>query len=209
MAGFYVVGVDINPQPRYCGDEFYQADAMTFPVEGFDFAWASTPCEQFSIHGMKCFHPNPKYPCEGIRLFNGTRERLEESGIDYVMENVRSAQKFVGPSVNHCGPFHFWGNTVPALFPESLYKVKKGMKLGGSGFKDMSPEERRDARRRDPMQACSSKSKLRKELTASVAMIPVEICEYIGKQAIQLIRGENEKTNRINRPASLSDQNQD
>ena len=36
MAGFYVVGVDIKPQPHYVGDEFIQADAMTFPLEGFD-----------------------------------------------------------------------------------------------------------------------------------------------------------------------------
>jgi DNA (cytosine-5)-methyltransferase 1 len=27
-AGFYVVGVDINAQPNYCGDEFVQADAL-------------------------------------------------------------------------------------------------------------------------------------------------------------------------------------
>jgi hypothetical protein len=26
-AGFYVVGVDKEPQPRYCGDEFITADA--------------------------------------------------------------------------------------------------------------------------------------------------------------------------------------
>jgi hypothetical protein len=35
-AGFHVVGVDIVDQPNYIGDEFHRADALTFPLDGFD-----------------------------------------------------------------------------------------------------------------------------------------------------------------------------
>lgn len=34
LAGFHVTGVDIAPQPRYCGDVLHQVDAMTFPLKG-------------------------------------------------------------------------------------------------------------------------------------------------------------------------------
>lgn len=151
----------------------------------FDFICASSPCEQFSVHGMKHFHPNPPYPELGIKLFNHTRQMCESSGIPYVMENVRAAQKFVGNATQHCGPFYLWGTGVPAFMPK---RIIKGMKLGGGkDFKNASPELRRLYRKMDPMTATSSKSPERLALTAAVATIPFELANCIAEGATRLL----------------------
>jgi DNA (cytosine-5)-methyltransferase 1 len=85
MAGYYVTGVDIKPQPRYCGDEFIQADAMEFPLDGYDFIWASPPCQAWTR--LRVLHPERQYP----QLIDPMRARLIESGTPWVMENVEGA----------------------------------------------------------------------------------------------------------------------
>lgn len=84
-AGFYVIGVDHKPQPRYCGDEFYQDDAMTFPLfsMGFDAFHASPPCQRYSN-----LTPDPKKHPD---LYIPTKTRLIETGKPYVIENVITA----------------------------------------------------------------------------------------------------------------------
>ena len=100
-----------------------------------DFICASSPCEQFSVHGMKHFHPNPPYPELGIKLFEHTRALCEASGVPYVMENVRAAQQFVGNAVHHCGPFYLWGSGVPPLLNQGIIKGMTRKALGQREYK--------------------------------------------------------------------------
>lgn len=83
-AGFEVVGVDIRPQPHY-PFEFHQSDALTYPLEGFDFIWASPPCQAHTA--MKTMHNAKPH----LDLIPETRERLKRSGTPYVIENVVGA----------------------------------------------------------------------------------------------------------------------
>jgi DNA (cytosine-5)-methyltransferase 1 len=88
MTGFHVTGVDINPQPRYCGDAFVQGDIAKmhavhlFP---FDFVWASPPCQAHTT--LKAMH-NAKRHADMIAT---TRALLVASGKPYVIENVSGA----------------------------------------------------------------------------------------------------------------------
>jgi hypothetical protein len=189
--GFEVYGFDIEPQPDYKGI-FVQCDILALTADdlrkyGASFATCSSPCEQFSVHGMKCFHPNPPYPKIGMALFNHSREILEELDIPYVMENVRAAQDFIGKSVNHCGPFHLWGSGVPAIFPRELYKITKGMKLAGQIGPGLDATQKAAYRRKhNVFFHTSSGSDERKELTSAVAMIPLPIARAVAELAANL-----------------------
>lgn len=86
QVGFDVVGVDIAPQPRY-PFTFHQADAMTYPLEGFDAIHASPPCQAYST--MTRCRPglSERYP----DLVGPLRERLRKAGLPWVIENVVGA----------------------------------------------------------------------------------------------------------------------
>ncbi len=150
---------------------------------GIDFIVASSPCEQFSVHGMKHFHPNPPYPGLGIKLFNHTRQLCEASGLGYVMENVRAAQQFVGNAVHHCGPFYLWGNAVPPLIPRN---IQKGVRLGKSGFSGPAQVEWR-RKLSNPARNAWSGSEKRAEAVAKIAQIPPELANCVADYAERII----------------------
>jgi len=87
-AGFEVVGLDIKPQPHY-PFEFIQADALTYPLEGFDAYHASPPCQPWgSIRKLTIAQGVAKeYP----ELIVPIRERLVATGKPYVIENTPGA----------------------------------------------------------------------------------------------------------------------
>lgn len=86
-AGFDVVGVDLNPQPNY-PYEFHQADAMTYPLDGFDAIHASPPCQAHSSIGQQM---SKRYGTVYPDLVAPTRELLQATGLPYVIENVPGA----------------------------------------------------------------------------------------------------------------------
>lgn len=85
-AGFEVVGVDIEYQPRY-PFEFHQSDAFEFIREHgheFDAIHASPPCQKYSACRTMHTTQGRVYP----DLIVPTRQKLLQSGKPYVLENV-------------------------------------------------------------------------------------------------------------------------
>jgi len=131
-AGAYVVGVDINPQPNYCGDEFHQADALTFPLAGFDVVVASPPCQRYSP--LNAIHRR-EYP----DLIEPTRQRLIDWAGIYVIENVERARRYLVNPINLCGTMfagryfrhRLFESNYPLVAPDHIPHTRLGLKAPG------------------------------------------------------------------------------
>lgn len=102
-AGFFVVGVDVAPQPRYVGDAFVQGDAIEAMQELLD-GWGigTTTGNLWLLKDFSAIHASP--PCQAYsrqlrHRANPTemhikvvRDLLQASGLPYVIENVRGAE---------------------------------------------------------------------------------------------------------------------
>lgn len=100
MAGFDVVGVDLNPKfaKRY-PFEFHAGDALEFVRDHgheFDAIHASPPCQGYS-------RGNAGRETSWPKLIPQTREALTAAGKPYVIENVKDAAPEMRNPVGLCG----------------------------------------------------------------------------------------------------------
>ncbi len=140
-AGFYVVGVDKDPQPRYPGDDFIQMDALEFfwKLINGDYpepALISTspPCQVYSVTKVLSNGNHPD-------LVGSVRAALQAIGLPYVIENVPGAP-LVNP-ITLCGTMfdlqvirHRLFETEPVLWwpPRPCQHIGKAS--GASGKND-------------------------------------------------------------------------
>lgn len=201
LTGFHVTGVDINPQPRYCGDEFHQGDAVEFIREHgheFDLIHASPPCQHDCTLTAGTNKGKFTYP----DLLEPTREALESTGRPYIIEQPQGkASKRMRTDLKLCGEqfglavirhriFEVQGIEVPWLEHKKHRGRVKGWRHGefydgpyfavyGDGGGKGTVQEWQDA-------LGIHWTDVRKELAEA---IPPAYTKYIGKYAMLSLNG--------------------
>jgi DNA (cytosine-5)-methyltransferase 1 len=115
-AGFDIVGVDNKPQPHY-PFEFVQADAMTFPLDGFDVIHASPPCQAY-VGLSRGDHP---------RLLEPMLDRLRDVPL-WVLENVPTSPL---NGVTYCGQAFGLGVRRHRVFASPVLLLSPGCACSG------------------------------------------------------------------------------
>lgn len=177
--GYRVIGFDLHDMYSECGEtrtpglELVLQDVLTLHGAQFRDAAvivASPPCQAYSYRAMP-WKRAKALPAPDNSLFMACfriqREASDAAGrhIPLIVENVRGAQPWVGPSVWNHGSFHFWGD-IPALMPTGTY-VKGG---GSTWFYDTGGGRK-----------FSSKSKQRKAWTAKISKIPPVVSLHLAR----------------------------
>lgn len=145
-AGFEVWGVDVEPQRRYCGDHFLEADVLELEpwfLAAFDAIHASPPCQWYSMHRNNGSGRNSP------AIIPETRELLEATGLPYVIENVEQARFELREPALICGgslglrikaldadlPRHrLFETNWPLMVPPCSHRVGRTVSITGNGI---------------------------------------------------------------------------
>lgn len=190
--GYDVIGFDL--EQHVYGAHHYPAqlvvqDVLTLHGSQFKDATlivASPPCQEYSYMAMPWKLAKAKAVAiradesgqmlaDLNRLFDACFRIQAQASlaagrhIPMVIENVRGAQPWVGRARCNWGPYCLWGD-VPALLPAAI-GVRKGAGSGRSWFYQNGGNGR----------SASSLSKERKQWSAEVAKIPIELSMWIAR----------------------------
>jgi hypothetical protein len=97
-AGFDVMGIDIEPRPNYCGDAFYQADALevlgSFSADDPDrpaLIHTSPPCQEANPL-TRGTNRSQGWGREHTQYVPDTRTLLDKIGLPYVIEQPQGSR---------------------------------------------------------------------------------------------------------------------
>jgi DNA (cytosine-5)-methyltransferase 1 len=100
QSGYHVTGVDIAPQPRYCGDAFCQGDAFEWlarDLSDFDLVWASPKCQGHSVLTPARYKGNHEIQLPRVL------DLLRAQPVPFIVENVEGTQVLMQNPVMLCG----------------------------------------------------------------------------------------------------------
>lgn len=197
QAGFAVTGVDIVDRPNY-PFTFRQGDALDADLTGFDFVWASPPCQ---AHTTLKHRTGKEYECFIAR----TREKLQAWGGAYIIENVMGSP--LENPLMLCGSSFGLGVRRHRLFESNLFLYpadcrhdlqpepldvtgtgsrRKGDRLDGKGGNSRKPRNLQEAR-----EAMGMPWATRKEISQA---IPPAFSRFLGEQARRILEVNAELT---------------
>jgi len=211
-AGFHVIGVDIEPQPRY-PFTFIQADALTTDLSDADFVWASPHCQGYTALRHA---PGAKGKPRQIAQF---RERMP-ADVLWAIENVEEAAWDMQNPITLCGSMFGLGaqgcrlqrhrlieTNFPIRQPECEHDARpvigvyggharrRAASAGGRGTRDVWEGGHKAA--------ASAAMRIDWMTLAELSeAIPPSYAEFIGSKAMEILDAPYERTGRIIREAA-------
>ena len=184
--------------------EFHQADALTFPLEGFDVFHASPPCQWYSTGVIS--RSSQWVPTKGKdepALIDAMRERFTGHPL-WAIENVAGAKPHMRSPILLCGSM--FGLDIPRhrLFETSLFlfspphpscsgMAKRAAERRGWEYRDMSVTGK--GRRKGTADRWRELLGIDWPTTQHelAEAIPPAYTEYIGKQLMAALKETEEK----------------